>query len=56
MVFNRTQHLPPPSHTASVYTVLKFDTLTGKGGGIVEPIEKIKGQQFGKLGQKYQHD
>ncbi len=51
MVSNRTQHPPPPSQSHTV--ILYFDT--GKGGG-VEPERRLEGQQFSKLGQKYQHD
>ncbi len=29
---------------------------TGKGGGEIEPERRLEGQQFTKLGQKYQHD
>jgi hypothetical protein len=57
MVSNRTQHLPSSQpHSICTY-ILNFDTFTqGRGRGRVEPREKVKGQQFGKLGQKYQHD
>jgi hypothetical protein len=51
MVFKRTYHNPPPSsHTLSLYIVLE----TGKGRW-VEPQRKFEGQQFTKLGRKYQH-
>jgi hypothetical protein len=46
-----SQHTPPsPSHTLSVFIV-----VTGKGGGRVEPVRRLEGQQFTKLGRKYQH-
>jgi hypothetical protein len=41
MVFNTTQHPPPPpSHTLSVFTVVYFDF--GKGGGD-EPERWLEG-------------
>jgi hypothetical protein len=42
----------------SVYMyVLYFDTGKGDGGGgRVEPERRLEGQQFTKLGRKYQHD
>ncbi len=39
---------PPPWHTVYVY-------IYGKGGR-VEPEKRLEGQQFTKLGRKYQHD
>ncbi len=55
MVFNRTQHPHPlPSHTLSVYTVLYFETGQGGGGRESGTREKVRGQQFTKLGQKLQ--
>jgi hypothetical protein len=30
--------------------------LGGLGGGRVEPERRLAGQQFTKLGRKYQHD
>ncbi len=53
MVFNRTWHHPNPRATYWPY-ILYFDT--GKGGGRVEPERRLEGQQFTKLGRKYQHD
>jgi hypothetical protein len=51
MVSNRTQHpQPPSSHTLSVYTVLWHRE------GRVAPERRLEGQQFTKLGRKYQHD
>jgi hypothetical protein len=47
----KTPH-PPPSHTLSVYTVL-FDSGMGER---IEPERRLEGQQFTKLGLKYQHD
>ncbi len=53
MVSNRTLHLPPPpSNTLSVYTVLWHR----EGEGRVEPERRLEGQQFTKLGRKYQQD
>ncbi len=50
MVSNRTQHSPPPpSHTLSVYTVLRHRG----GGGRVEPERRLQWQQPGRT---YQHD
>ncbi len=50
MVFNRTRHpTPPSSHKLSLYTVL----WQGKEGR-VEPKRRLGGQQFTKLGRKYQ--
>jgi hypothetical protein len=55
MVSNRTQHPPPPpSHTLPVWTVLWH--RKGEKGGRVEPERRLEGQQFTKLGRKYQHD
>ncbi len=55
MVSNRTQHPHPLPDTLSVY-ILYFDTGKGRGGGRVEPERRLEGQQFTKLGRKYQHD
>jgi hypothetical protein len=48
--------LPPLTHCICVqYTVLL--STQGKGeGGRVEPERKLEGQQFTKLGRKYQRD
>ncbi len=43
---------PPPSHTLSVYTLLRH----AGGRGRYEPERRLEGQQFTKLGKKYQHD
>jgi hypothetical protein len=55
MVSNRTQHSPPtPGHTLSINTVLWH-----REEGEVQECwtgEKVRGQQFTKLGRKYQHD
>jgi hypothetical protein len=45
---------PPPVHTVKVYTVYFF--AQERGGGRTEPERRREGQQFTKLGQKYQHD
>jgi hypothetical protein len=46
--------IPPPlTHCIRVNSILIH---TGKGGGRVEPDRKLEGQQFTKLGRKYQHD
>ncbi len=42
MVYNTTQHPPPPSHTLSVLLYVYF----GKGGGVGEVREKVEGQQY----------
>ncbi len=47
----KTPH-PPPLHTVYVYTV----TYSHREGGRVEPERRLEGQQFTKLGRKYQHD
>ncbi len=41
-----------PLHAVYLYTVYLF-TMEG---GRVEPVRRLEGQQFTKLGQKYQHD
>jgi hypothetical protein len=49
--------VPPPFHNIYVYTVYLFTQRSGKGGGgTVEPERRGEGQQFTKLGRKYQHD
>ena len=49
---------PPPSHTVHVYTVYLFTQgREGRGeGGELNQRERQRGQQFTKLGLKYQHD
>jgi hypothetical protein len=42
--------------TVYVYTVYLFTQGRGERGGRVEPERKLDGQQFTKLGRKYQHD
>jgi hypothetical protein len=36
--------------------ILYFDTWKGEGGGRVEPETRLEGQQFTKMGRKYQLD
>jgi hypothetical protein len=55
MVSCRTQHSPPPpSHTLPVYAVL-WHREGGRGRRVV-PERRLEGEQFTKLGRKYQHD
>jgi hypothetical protein len=42
---------PPSLHTVYVCT-----HTHSEGGGRVEPERRLEGQQFTKMGQKYQHD
>ena len=42
-----------PIHTVYVYIVYLF---TQGRGGEIEPEGRLEGQQFTKLGRKYQHD
>jgi hypothetical protein len=51
-VWGPKTHTPPPLHTVYVYTVY----LREGGGGRVKPERKGEGQQFTKLGRKYQHN
>jgi hypothetical protein len=47
---------PPLTHSIRVYIIL---INTDKGGGGMKTVEserRLEGQQFTKLGQKYQHD
>jgi hypothetical protein len=44
--------ISPPLHTIRVNT----STLGRWGGGRFEPERRGEGQQFTKLGRKYQHD
>ncbi len=46
---------PPPLHTVQ-YTCSILIHLGKGGGGSVEPERRLEGQQFTKLGRKYQHD
>ncbi len=43
-----------PLHTFYVYTVYLFTQGRGEGES-VEPERRLEGQQFTKLGRKYQH-
>jgi hypothetical protein len=45
-------HLLPATHCLYI---MYFDTGKGEEGG-VEPERRLEGQQFTKLGRKYQHD
>ncbi len=45
-------HSPP----YTLYTCIQYTYHTGKGGGRVEPERRLEGQQFTKLGRKYQHN
>jgi hypothetical protein len=44
-----------PSHTVCVYKVYLFTQETGGGGERVEQERRLEGQQFTKLGRKYQY-
>jgi hypothetical protein len=44
---------PPPPYTVYVYAVYLF---TQGRDGRVESVKRLEGQQFTKLGQKYQYD
>ncbi len=48
---------PPPSHTVYCIRIYSILIHTGKGGrgGRDEPERRLEGQQFTKLGRKYQH-
>jgi hypothetical protein len=49
---------PPPPYTLYrfVYRVYLVFTQRRGGGGRVERERRLEGQQFTKLGRKYQHD
>ena len=53
MISNTTQRPPPPPDTHCLY-ILYFDTGNGERGRD-EPERRLEGQQFTKLGRKYQH-
>ncbi len=54
VVSKTTQNPPPaPFQPHTVCKILNFDTEKGGGG---EPERMLVGQQFTKLGRKYQHD
>jgi hypothetical protein len=55
MVFNTTQHLPPPLPDKHCLYILYFDFGKGGSGGGY-PKRRLEGQKFTKLGRKYQHD
>jgi hypothetical protein len=44
----------PPLNSIYVYSVYLFTQGRGEGG--VEPERRLEGQQFTKIGRKYQHD
>ncbi len=46
----------PPLQAVYVYLLYSILIYTGKGGGRVETERRLEGQQFTKLGRKYQHD
>jgi hypothetical protein len=54
-VWGLDPHTPPLTHCICIYSTLIH---TGKGGseGRVKPERRGEGQQFTKLGRKYQHD
>ena len=45
---------PTPLHT--VYTCIQYTYSHREGGEKLEPERSLEGQQFTKLGRKYQHD
>ncbi len=54
MVSNRTPYPPPPLY---VYNTVYLFTQGREGGeGGIEPESRLEGQQFTKLGRKYQRD
>jgi hypothetical protein len=51
--FDYGPYPPPPLYTVYVY----YHTMKeGWGGGRVEAEKRLEGQQFSKLGRKYQHN
>jgi hypothetical protein len=48
-------HTPPP-YTLHKCSILYLFTHGSGGGGRVQPERRGEGQQFTKLGRKYQHD
>ncbi len=44
---------PPPPYT--FYTCIQYTYSHREGGGRVEPERRLEGQQFTKLGLKYQN-
>jgi hypothetical protein len=53
----RTPYPPPPPTSYTLYTCVQHTYSHREGeGGIVEPERRLEGQQFTKLGRKYQHD
>jgi hypothetical protein len=47
--------IPPPPPPFTLYTCIQY-TYSHREGGRVEPERRGEGQQFTKLGGKYQHD
>jgi hypothetical protein len=47
--------IPPLTHYIRVYSILIQTGKGGRGGGEVGEERRLEGQQFTKLGRKYQH-
>ncbi len=47
---------PPPPNTLYPCTQYEYTYSHREGGGGIEPERKLEGQQYTKLGRKYQHD
>jgi hypothetical protein len=48
--------IPTPPYTLYCICVYSILIHTGKGGGVVDSKRRLEGQEFTKLGRKYQHD